>query len=297
METAPRYRLVALDVDGTLLGPTGHVAPRTRAAVREAMALGVAVVLCTGRVFSLGVRQLSEELGLSLPAIVRNGAAVQDAASGAVLFQRVLPEGAVRAALDVMLARDTVPVVEEGPAYGDVLHTLDGAKSNPAVRFFARTWLREDDFHYVADSRELYALREPTFVGAFGTRGRTERVHRVLRDLPGTKLYWTGDERRDLPPSPEHYCAGISPGGCSKATTLADFAAQRGIGLEEVMAVGDYYNDLEMLAEVGWGVAMGHAPSVVKRAARAVVPDNAGDGAAVAIERYVLGRSGPSTSG
>src|SRR3954451_1341325 len=57
------YRLIALDVDGTLLNPAGHVSPRTRAAVREALARGVAVVICTGRVFSQGIRHLSEELG------------------------------------------------------------------------------------------------------------------------------------------------------------------------------------------------------------------------------------------
>jgi hydroxymethylpyrimidine pyrophosphatase-like HAD family hydrolase len=58
-----------------------------------------------------------------------------------------------------------------------------------------------------------------------------------------------------------------------------------------VLAVGDYLNDVEMLAEVGWGVAMGQAPDVLKRVAKAVVPDNLADGAAVALERYVLGRS------
>jgi 5-amino-6-(5-phospho-D-ribitylamino)uracil phosphatase len=289
---APRspYRLIALDVDGTLLTPAGHIAPRTRAAVREALAQGVAVVICTGRVFSQGIRQLSEELGLSLPAIVRNGAAIQDAATGRVLFNRAIPEGAVRAALDAMLARDTVPVVEEGPGRSDELVTLRGATSNPSVRYFARTWLRQDNFRFVAESADLYAVSEPTFVCAFGTRERTEPVYRMLSDLPGTKLYWTGDGRYDRPLNPEHYCAGISPGGCSKATALAAFAAQRGLGMEAVMAVGDFYNDLEMLSEAGLGVAMGHAPEGVRRVAKALVPDNANDGAAVAIERYVLGR-------
>jgi hydroxymethylpyrimidine pyrophosphatase-like HAD family hydrolase len=283
------YLLIALDVDGTLLDPAGHVSPRTRAAVREALARGVAVVLCTGRVFSQGIRHLSEELGLSLPAIVRNGAAIQDTATGRVLFNRAIPAGAVRAALDVMLAGETVPVVEEGPGRGDELVTLRGATSNPAVRYFARTWLRQDSFRFVAEGAELYAVREPTFVCAFGTRERTEPVYRALGALPGTKLYWTGDGRFDRPLSPEHYCAGISPGDCSKATALAAFAAERGLGMEAVMAVGDFYNDVEMLAEAGLGVAMGHAPEGVRRVAKAVVPDNANDGAAVAIERYVLG--------
>lgn len=288
--TPSPYRLIALDVDGTLLDPAGHVSPRTRAAVREALARGVAVVLCTGRVFSQGIRHLSEELGLSLPAIVRNGAAIQDAATGRVLFSRAIPESAVRAALDAMLGRETVPVVEEGPGARDELVTIRGATSNPAVRYFARSWLRQDNFRFVDESGELYRVPAPTFVCAFGTRERTEPVYRALGALPGTKLYWTGDGRFDRPLNPEHYCAGISPGDCSKATALAAFAGERGLGMESVMAVGDFYNDLEMLAAAGLGVAMGHAPEGVRRVARAVVPDNANDGAAVAIERYVLGR-------
>src|SRR5438046_2924094 len=95
-----QFPLVALDVDGTLLNPEGHVSPRTAAAVRAVLERGVPVVLCTGRVFSAGIGQLGRELGLHLPAIVRNGGAVQDIATGKVLAQRALPPDAVRAALD-----------------------------------------------------------------------------------------------------------------------------------------------------------------------------------------------------
>lgn len=100
---ARRYRLIALDVDGTLLNPEGHVSPRTAGAVRDALACGVHVILCTGRRFSLGIRHLAAELGLYLPAIVRNGAAIQDSSTGAVLYQCAVPEAAARAALNVIL--------------------------------------------------------------------------------------------------------------------------------------------------------------------------------------------------
>jgi hypothetical protein len=75
----------------------------------------------------------------------------------------------------------------------------------------------------------------------------------------------------------------------TRKAALAEYAAERGIALAEVLAVGDFFNDVEMLREAGFGVAMGHAPDVVKAAANVVVPDNAQDGCAIALERYVLG--------
>ena len=80
---------------------------------------------------------------------------------------------------------------------------------------------------------------------------------------------WTGSAGRVR----EFAFAAILP-PCTKATALAEFEARHGIGLQQIMAVGDYLNDVEMLGEVGWGVAMGQAPDVVKAAADAVTLDN-----------------------
>lgn len=116
-------RAVALDIDGTLLTPEGHVAPRTAAAVRATLARGVLVVLCTGREYSFGVSRLARELRLHLPAIVRNGAAVQDLADGRVLSQHRLPAGAVERALEVIAAAGATPMVMQGPGAGDAICT------------------------------------------------------------------------------------------------------------------------------------------------------------------------------
>jgi hydroxymethylpyrimidine pyrophosphatase-like HAD family hydrolase len=284
-----RYRLVALDIDGTLVTPQGHVAPRTARAVAQALARGALVVLCTGRHFSRGIRHLAAELGLSLPAIVRNGAAVQDLATGAVLAQRVLPPEALRRALDAMLGcaagGGTVPVVEEGPRYGERLFTLPQAQWNAAVPYFILDWQRSEHLRFVAAPEELYGVRDASWLGGCGTREAAQHVYDTLRDLAGASVLTTVSRA----PEWDLHCTSVVPAGCSKASALAAFAAERGIALAEVLAVGDWYNDVEMLAEAGWGVAMGQAPDEVKAAADAVVPDNTHDGAAIAIERYLLG--------
>jgi hydroxymethylpyrimidine pyrophosphatase-like HAD family hydrolase len=277
---------VALDIDGTLLTPAGHVAPRTAAAVREALARGVLVVLCTGREYAHGVHRLASELRLHLPAIVRNGAAVQDLADGRVLAQERLPPGALARALAVIEGAGATPLVLEGPATGDAIRTPPRERCHPAVAFYERLFAQESTFRPGAAPADLAAMADTTWVAGAGDSGAARAVYEGLRRLPGVAAKWTG---ADAEGEVREFELGIARPPCSKATALAAFAARHGIGLHQVLAVGDYHNDVEMLREVGWGVAMGQAPEAVKAAADAVTLDNAHDGCAVALERYLLG--------
>ena len=278
-------RLVALDIDGTLVGPDGHVTPRTREAIRRALHRGVLVVLCTGRIFAEGVQQLAGELGLSLPAIVRNGTAVQDLRTGEVLDRHPIPPDTLEKGLDIMLPLGLSPVIEEGPQKEDRLFTLPREACHPAVFHFARVWKRLGHLSHVATAQDLYAVDDPNWLGACGSREATKAASDALQTLPGITVRWYGDWLAEGDP----HCTDLSPAGCTKASALSRFAAQHGISLAETFAIGDFFNDVEMLQEVGWGVAMGHAPDAVKAAADAITLDNAHDGCALAIERYVLG--------
>jgi Cof subfamily protein (haloacid dehalogenase superfamily) len=289
-------RAVALDIDGTLLTPEGHVAPRTAAAVRAVLARGVLVVLCTGRGYAYGVGQLARELRLHLPAIVRNGAAVQDLADGRVLAQRRLPPGTLARALEVIAAAGATPMVLQGPVQGDAICTPPPEHCHPAVAFYARLWSGESPFRREVAPEALAAIEDTTWVAGAGDHGTAHELYQALSHLPGVAVAWSGSDGRVR----EFEFAAVKP-PCTKATALAEFAVRHGIGLQQIMAVGDYLNDVEMLREVGWGVAMGQAPDIVKAAADAVTLDNGRDGCAVAIERYVLGlhpgRRSPAVGG
>jgi 5-amino-6-(5-phospho-D-ribitylamino)uracil phosphatase len=289
MPPAP-IRLVALDVDGTLLAPDGRVSPRTRRAVRAARARGIEVVLCTGRKLSAGVQRLSAELGLSVPAIVRHGAAVQDVATGAVLLCCAVPPATLAKAVDAALAAGALPVVEEGPRHGELLYAVAEAQADPLARAVFADWPGAEPVRFVP-AEALYAVQEPTLVGACGAEVATGQAYHVFRSLEGVRAHWSVEELSAsgrVLVQRRHHVAGVVPTGATKAAALAHYCADRGIALQEVMAVGDYFNDVEMLRAVGWGVAMGHAPAAVKEAASVDVPDNARDGAAVAIERFVI---------
>jgi 5-amino-6-(5-phospho-D-ribitylamino)uracil phosphatase len=286
LPAADSIRLVALDIDGTILTPEGHVSPRVRRAIKDVLDRNIPVVLCTGRAFSKGVREVGQELGLSLPAIVRNGTAVQDLQTGALLEQNSLGAEAAGAVLDVLLAHGLSPVVEEGPQHGDGLYTLPRHECHPAVFYYGELWQRTAHLRHTAHRSELYQVRDPNWIGGCGEREVTRAAYAALDGTPGISAAWYGEWQSD----DGLHCTGITAAGCSKASALARYAAGHGIQLANVLAVGDYLNDVEMLAEVGWGVAMGQAPDALKKVAKAVVPDNVADGAAIALERYVLGR-------
>src|SRR5215218_8140061 len=95
-------RLVALDVDGTLLDPREEIRPRVRAAIQEAIARGCLVTLATGRRFA-GASHIAADLGLALPLILHGGSVVQDSASGAVIYQDPLEPETVAALLQLLL--------------------------------------------------------------------------------------------------------------------------------------------------------------------------------------------------
>jgi hydroxymethylpyrimidine pyrophosphatase-like HAD family hydrolase len=282
-------RALSLDIDGTLLSPAGRVSPRTLRAVRAALAQGVLVVLCTGREYAWGVGDLARQLRLDLPAIVRNGAAVQDLVDGRVLAQRRLPEGSVERAVAALAGQGATPMVLQGPAEGDDVCTLPPAQCTAAVAFYERRWWRPTGYRRVASPEALAAMTDATWVAGAGGHEVAYAAFEALRDLPGVRRMWTGQDGRVR----EFAFAAITP-VCSKATALEEFAARQGIGMHQIMAVGDYFNDVQMLREVGWGVAMGQAPAAVRAAADAITLDNGSDGCAVAIERYVLGEAPPA---
>jgi hypothetical protein len=184
-----------------------------------------------------------------------------------------------------MLRHQLTPVVEEGPQLLDRLFTLPHEQCHPSVFYYAELWKRAAHLTHADQVRDLYAVPDPNWIGACGTRQATLAAHEELQPLPGVDAAWYGVWQ----PDDNLHCTGIAPAGCSKASALARFAAQHDVHLAEAMAIGDFLNDVEMLREVGWGVAMGHAPDALKEVANAVTLDNAHDGAAIALERYVLG--------
>ena len=273
-------RLIALDVDGTLLDPDEVVRPRVRAAIKAAREAGVLVTLATGRRF-IGASEIAADLELRLPLILHGGAVIQDSASAAVIYQDPLEPDTVAAVVETVVRHQRSPIVYESPANG------------------GRLYAGPPDFDPEA-MRQYDALRGPFERMSFADLGKVHQVLSiaVLADPGGLDEVAAAVAR--VPETQQILSAWhltrcdaleIFRKGCSKATALAHLAEAHHVGMDEVMAIGDGLNDCELLGAAGWGVAMGNACAEACAKACIQVGTNEQDGVAEAIERWVLARA------
>jgi hypothetical protein len=266
-------RLLALDLDGTVLTPELGISQRTMTAVAAAQARGVRVTIVTGRMYRSTVRY-ARMLGLPGPLICYQGGYIRempagDGSPGALLLHRTMPADAARAAVNWSREHGLDPHLN----IGDRLLVGRGPGEMPDYERMAGVGPE-----YVADLDE--AIDAPvTKVLAVGPPGLPYDVLADARLAFATRLEVTVSH-------PEYL--EFMPLGVTKSTGLGFLAARLGIPMSAVMACGDQANDLEMLRDVGLGVAMGDAPPEVKAAADEITGTVWDDGAAAAIERLLL---------
>jgi Cof subfamily protein (haloacid dehalogenase superfamily) len=273
---APEFpiRLIALDIDGTLIGDDHDIGPRTLAAVAAAMERGVAVSLITGRMVSSAMR-FARVLGLTGPVVGYQGGLI-----------RAMPELDSRRLGKLLLHTPIQPDVAREIVLWTRDHGLD-----PHVNHLERFILRADD-----PGADDYSA----FMGA-----RAELVPDLLEAIthPVTKVLAVGEPpvpveaapiaraqfegRADVTISHPRFLEFIAP-GVSKGRAVRWLARRLRIPLAATLAIGDQWNDLEMLAEVGHGTAMPSAPAEVRAVARYVAPPLEDEGAAQIIEQLVL---------
>lgn len=272
-------RLVALDLDGTLLDPYGKLPPKVCDAVGRLAQRDLRIVLCTGRRFRTALPH-ARALGLEGAIVVNNGVLVKDLATGDTLQHAYLP------------AEDVASVIEQVREHGSPLVYVD--TYHQGVDILTELTERTHPFQreYLGDHGEFISLVEDvTRVGAEGVimvstmadadslealrRGAVERLaDRVFSHAILNKNYRG------------HILEFLSP-RAGKWPTLERLAASWGIAPEEIAGVGDDTNDAELLRRVGLGIAMGNALPEVQAGARRVVSSNAEGGAVEAIEQIL----------
>jgi Cof subfamily protein (haloacid dehalogenase superfamily) len=270
-------RLVALDVDGTLLDPREEVTPRVRAAVQAARDAGCLVTLATGRRF-IGAREIAIDLGLRLPLVLHGGAVVQDSESGAVIYQDPMTPDTIGRVVETVLSHGQEPIVYESPAHGARVFVREDWRPNRPSQEYERlrgpfVRIPFDQLAHARDGLSVSVVTDP------GTLGELPAAIEALPDVTSIVAGWMLFE-----------CDAIEVfrAGCSKASAVEHLAAAYGIAMDEVMAIGDGLNDCELLGAVGWGVAMGNACAEACARACIQVGTNEQDGVAEAIERWVL---------
>ena len=247
-------RLIALDLDGTLLDPAGQITDETKAAIAQARQAGIKVVLSTGR---SGAEAAHFSLG---------GAVLSDNATGAHLRRWDIPADVSRKALELCLNRDIELMIFAGEQIVlDPFSQQSLSKTFPYPVFHNAAVVSEDPIAYLEE-------HDLPLTKIHGDWNRPAYPLEELSQLQGVELTSSNDHDFELVPA-----------GVNKGRTLALLALLWGIPLDQCAAVGDSENDLAMLQAVGTPIAMGNGCEAVKAAARHVAPDNAHEGVAHAI--------------
>jgi Cof subfamily protein (haloacid dehalogenase superfamily) len=261
-------RLVACDLDGTLVGPDLAFSPRVRETVRRAVAHGVTVTLATGRGYP-ATRPFAAQLTIRAPLICYQGAQIRGE-DGTTLHESLLPH------------RYLPPVVELCREHKWELSAYCDDRVYQATRIYEPAFY---DRWFGLPLEQVHDLVEALpgdpikFIVIAPTQAEGDGIERLLRAH--------ADGRFQVMRSHPQFVEGLAS-DVSKGNSVARLASQMGIERAEVMAIGDSENDRSMVAWAGLGVAIGNATREVKAVASVIAPPQSQDGAAWAIERYVL---------
>nr|MDQ6931362.1 Cof-type HAD-IIB family hydrolase [Candidatus Eremiobacteraeota bacterium] len=259
--------LIALDLDGTLLNSQEEISPLNRKAIRDALELGVRIVLVTGRGVDTPIR-ISRELNLNLPVICCHGALTKDFGANRTLGHIPVPIQYAKPMIEYGENNDLdLAIYSEETFYrlhGTELFMAD--MTGPA-------WKTVKTFGEVLHTA-------PTFIRFLGQRS-VDAMRREFGDLPLHFKYETWNDFIE--------CA-VTSRDAGKQPALARLCADFQIESKAVLAIGDSRNDLPMLRWAGVGVAMGNALLEVREALHYVTGTNDQDGVAAAIEKFVLSK-------
>lgn len=265
--------LIALDLDGTILDDTFRISSRVRQALAGAIEQGVKVTIATGRPVAV-TRPFVQAVGVNAPVICMQGGVIYDFATERTLHELTLSHD---------LACALTELETSHPAWQAVVYS-DDALYVSSIRY-------EHDFYAALLGTNLQVHDD--LCAALNRRDPQkvlfiippEDAAESLRELARV----VGDRATVV--QSHALFVEVNPLEAYKGAGLARLAADLGIPREQVMAIGDQDNDATMIEWAGLGVVMGNGSAASKRVADWVAPDIDDDGAAIAIERFVLSRA------
>jgi hypothetical protein len=276
----PPIRLLAVDIDGTLLDTRFQLPAANRDALVAAHARGIEIVLVTGRRFSFA-RPIAAQLPLDLTLVVNNGALIKSK-EGNTFYRRLLPASlAVQVLATAAAWRRRALILFDCTGTGEVLvENLDPAHE-PAAGYFERN----RDAILLVDTFEDHLTEDPIQVLYAGP---LEEMRALARHLEASDLTDQISVALAEYPRRNFTLLDVLTAGCTKAAALAWWARRRRIRREEIMAIGDNWNDREMLEFSGLAVVMANSDEELRGAGWPVTLSNDESGVAAAIEKYIL---------
>ncbi|GGH13369.1 Cof-type HAD-IIB family hydrolase [Paenibacillus segetis] len=264
------YKLIAIDIDDTLINDNKEVTPATQKALEEAVAAGVVVTLATGRAYA-SAHVLARQTGLNVPIITYQGALIKNLLDEHVLFERYVPKEAADKLFRYCIEHnlhlqtyidDKLYAREENQKLIDYTN-LNGTK-----------YYVEPDFAKLVaqPTPKMLIIDEPDYL---------DEIAPVLRELLGDQVHITKSKPNFLE---------IMHHEGTKGHALKFLSNHFGCNIADTIAIGDSWNDHEMLEAAGLGVAMGNAIPALKEIADFVTASNNEDGVKLVIDKFVFNR-------
>lgn len=287
------YKLIALDLDGTLLNSYGEISQKNKEAIQYAKQKGVEVVLCSGRVNS--VERLAQDIGANHYMICGNGSLVYDLEEKKVMYHK---------AIEKVKLMQILSICEENSIFYNVYteNRILTKLLNYNVLYYNQENIKKpeekktniqiipDLYQYIESNEKDKFLKvticddNEIIFGSIIRRLRSVKSVDVLDvEHMSRKMFKSGTEEVSL----EYYYTEIASQNVNKWNALSFLIEQLGIAPEEVLAMGDNINDESMIRNAGMGIAMGNSAPYIQEFAKAVVSDNNSDGVAEAIYQYI----------
>lgn len=274
------YKLICIDVDGTLLNSKHKITKRTKEIILQAHQLGVHIVISTGRMYT-DAEYYSNLIGVKSPVIASNGAFIKEKDNDKVIFKDVLGISLSLELLDIFRKHQIKPYfcTPDKFYYGNIMFKLFylvtrilGTRSNTIDIEYIFSW---DQWHKVLQKEKDNVVKSEI----------------IYRDA--ALIYELRNELKTL----EHleivdsskYNIEITRKGVSKGKAVAMLATFYDLKREEIICIGDSENDLSMIEYAGLGIAMGNAIDSVKQKADYITESNDNEGVANAINKFILG--------
>jgi Cof subfamily protein (haloacid dehalogenase superfamily) len=275
-------KLIAMDIDGTLLDNNSRVSEENARAIAEAAARGIEIMLVTGRRFDFA-RSVTDQIPCDLHMINSNGAMIKSR-TGETQLRHLLEAGIARRVLDATEDfRAGAAVIFDRPREGQVIVERVDLDDPYRGGYFRRN---QHAFAEVKPLTDCFGGEDPIQVGFVGSCEQMRAAKKVLESLPFAPEYTLASTEYE---SRDFAFLDVLRRGVTKGSTLAEWAARRGIAREEVMAIGDNWNDREMLEFAGLPVVMGNAVPELKSLGWPVTLSNDRNGVAEAIRVYAFG--------
>lgn len=270
------YRVIALDLDGTLLTPQKTILPESLAALERARELGIKTIIVTGR-HHVAIHPFYQALSLDTPAICCNGTYLYDYQAKNVISADPLPPEQATRLIELLDEHNVhgLMYVDDAMLYqipsGHILRTEKWALSLPEEQ--------RPVFRHVNSLRE--AAHDVEAIWKFALTDldipKLQNFAQAVEQQLGLACEWSWHDQVD-----------VAQKGNSKGRRLAQWVASEGLSMDQVIAFGDNYNDLSMLESAGLGVAMGNADEAIKARADLVIGTNLETGIAETLYQHVL---------